>query len=112
MRKISALRAAGNLQVDQGLSGYRHAARSGQGAAVVVQIIAGCGINAAADGLSRLVRILAQWRRQYLVGIKNAGQMRALAAYVGNRRHRAPQNFMLNIEVPLLHVRPHRLVGN
>jgi len=37
--------------------------------------------------------------------------MRALAPYVGDSCHGVLENLMLNIEVPLLYVRPHRLLG-
>src|ERR1700675_1109476 len=66
----------------------------------------------AVDRFADLVRVLAQGRRKHLIEIDNSSQMCTLAADIRNGRNSVSQNLVLNVKVPLLHVRPDRLIGN
>src|SRR5258708_13272312 len=66
----------------------------------------------AADRFADLVRVLAQGRRKHLVEIDDSSQMRTLAADIRNCCNSVFQDLVLNVKVPLLHVRPHGLIGN
>src|SRR5260370_21931137 len=57
----------------------------------------------------------AEWvlRRQQwpkLVGVVEESEMRAFAPYIGGREHNVGGQFLLHVQVPLLYVRPYRLI--
>src|SRR5579872_992492 len=96
--------AASGLQVNRGLphnwlavddSGDRRQANIGQTGAV-----------RSADLLTRSIRIGGCGRRLQLVQVELTPQERSFAAHIGNRHNRMTAQFMLDIEVPLLHARP------
>ena len=58
------------------------------------------------------IRIFRCRRRVQLVQVTLTPQMGSFAADIGNRGHDMGWQFMLHIQVPLLHVGPHHLVRN
>src|SRR5450755_4483997 len=63
-------------------------------------------------GLARRIRILRWTNRKELVDIALQRQMRSLAADICHGHYRFLGDLTLDIEIPLLHVRPDRLGGN
>src|SRR5205823_11208423 len=68
--------------------------------------------NIVGDRLSRLERVLRCRNRMKLVEIALEREVRSVAAGIRERADGAGQEFMFDIEVPLLHVRPDRLRRN
>src|SRR5260370_37004936 len=95
------VRSAGDAQIDGRLSGDCNPAGRGESSAVVW-----------ANRFARFIRVLTEGKRKKLVEIAFSGQMCAFAADIGNRTHRAACCLVLNIQMPLLHVRPRCLSRN
>src|SRR5215472_2601970 len=92
--------AAGDLEVNGGLSSDRHAARRSKRGAVI-----------GTDGFTDLVWVQAQRQRRDLVQVKYLRQMCAFGADVGNCTNGVSGEFLLNIEMPLLDIRPVDFAG-
>src|SRR5258708_14499833 len=95
------VRSAGDAQIDGRLSGDCNPAGRGESSAVVW-----------ANRFARFIRVLTEGKRKKLVEIAFSGQMCAFAADIGTRSHRAACYLVLNIQMPLLHVRPRCLSRN
>src|SRR5215469_2547910 len=97
----------GNLQIIVGLPNDRHSrlGKSRQSGSSRIADVPGYR-------LPWLERILRQRYRINLIGIILAAQMSAFAADVRKRQYRTLRKLALNIQVPLLHVRPHCVVGD
>src|SRR5215472_15889375 len=81
--------AAGDLEVNGGLSGDRHAARRSKRGAVI-----------GTDGFTDLVCVQAQRQRRDLVRGKYVRQMCGFGAHGSHWTNRCPAEFLLNIEMP------------
>src|SRR5205823_4920762 len=101
---------AGNAEIKRRSSGYRCAGRSLGGAAVIVSL-SGEGIDTV-ERLAGFVRVERQGERCELIQVERTGQVSALTADVRDDSHRVLSNLVLDIEVPLLDVRPNGFRGN
>ena len=67
--------------------------------------------SAQESDLALMIRILRRRRWIELVQVALTAEMRTLAAHVRSGKHDVGWQFVLDIEVPLLHVGPNHLVG-
>src|SRR5438270_8552817 len=98
--------AAGDEEVDCCLTSNSGSARRRHGAAIIVQWISRDWVKSSTDRLAGQVRVLAQRRGIQLVNIALAAEMRSLAADIGGCQDNVTRQFVLDVQVPLLHVRP------
>ncbi len=68
--------------------------------------------SGADNGRPCRVRVAARGYRHELVRVTKQGKVSAFAAHVRDGKNYVRREFLLHVEVPLLHVGPDGLVGN